>query len=742
MGDQAVKKQLPPELLSLVHHLELTQSGWWDKALQQLALMVLWLKGDFMTAAQIRTSIEDNYSVVVDLERLTSQLGTLLHAKALVNTGLNRYKIAEERARSLEQELQAGRRVEEQARQLFIDRISALDVDVDPHDCWYRFQSLCLIPLVRHMGARTYDFITSGRQPRNMIFEYTEQFFKAYDAVQQETLRQTIVEYLAPSNNAVREFVLRLLDNAFFIEASGLPKEALASLSDSAGKKISLKLFFDTNLLFSILDLHDNRSNDSAQALLHLLSQISDAFPSSLYVLPLTVEEFRSTLTHYQDRLANISCAPNIATASRLYGKLSGLTLRYMRACEEAGRSISAVAFFKPYITNTVRIMREKGLDLFNASCDTYFQRQDVVDDINAFWQGLDAKQHSNRRYKAIEHDMVLRHLVNDRRPPYVESPLDAQYWVATVDFRLIRFDQDKAAAGRRPPVCIDPVSLVRMLQLWLPRTDALERAMLEGFKIPFGFSGFDAESETVTLKILETLSRFEDVSDLSTETITHLLIDDVTRQRMRTANHPEEEARVVRETLGITESNLRADFDELLNAKEEQELRAAKQSRQIDILNRERGEQDKSLIHLTEQLELRERKRLTAEDSRDVLRRQLYESEAEVTIGKETLRYLVRWLMLPIVASLVIVFGVTIATLSLGVSGAPMIVGTAFFLGIAAALGISDWRGRGVAGLENVGLYRWVQRMRNWLYPIIGTIVISMIGRIIWGYLGSLGPQ
>ena len=704
--------------------------------------MVLWLDGGFMTPSGIKASIEHNYSVIVDLQRLTSQLEALLHDKALVRTEPNSHKITEERARFLEQELEAGRRVEDQARYLFVNRIKELDIGVDPYDCWDRFLGLCLIPLVRHMGARTYQFITSGHQPRATIFEHTEDFFKPYDIVQQETLRQTVLEYLSHSNNIVRDFVLRILDNAFFVEASGLPREALERLSTSVGKRTSIKLFFDTNLLFSILDLHDNRSNDSAQALLSLLSQISDAFPSSLYVLPLTVAEFKSTLTHYQDRLAHINGSPNIAAASRRYGKLSGVTLRYMRACEDAGTSISAVAFFKPYITNTVRVMRENGLDIYNSKYDAYSQRQDVVDDINEFWEGLDPKQHSNRRYKAIEHDMVLRHLVNDRRPSYVDSPLDAIYWVATIDFRLIKFDQSKAQALGRTPICIDPASLVRMLQLWLPRTDALERAMFEGLRIPFGFSGFDSESETVTLKILETLSRFEDVGDLSAETITHLLIDDVTRHRMDVANHQEEEAKVIREGLRLDESNSRAKINQLLDASEEYRSRTAAQSRDIDVLSKDREQQDETLSSLTQQLEREELMRLSAEESRDQLRSRLDEAEAEQAVDRDAFNYFSKWVMIPSVTSLVVGLAISVTVLMLDVPEALAIVGITWVLGIAAVLGISDWRGRHVRGLEDVSLYQWIQNMRRWLYGILGTILLSLIARIVWEYLGGMGSQ
>ena len=419
-----ISRRLPPELLSLVHHLELTQSGWWDTALQQLVLMILWLNNKFMTAQEIRASIKDNYSVIVDPERLSAQLGTLLDANAVIMNQAQMHKITEESRHSLEKELEAGRDVEDQTRQLFFASIIDAGLDIDPESCWDTFQDRCLIPLVRDMGAHTYEFITSGNQPIDKVFEYTDKFFATYDPLQEQALRRAIVSFLSPGNGAVRDFVLRTLDNAFFIEASGLQKEALERLTVRLGQRTPLKLFLDTNLLFSLLDLHDNPSDESAQSLMALLHQTADTIQWSLHVLPSTVGEFTRTLTFYRDILTPISVSPNIAVASQRYGRISGVTHRYMRACEEAGKPINVTEFFRPYISSPLVVMRQKSVSIYDAKTDSYSLRQDVVDDINEFWERVDPKQKSEDRYNSIKHDMILRHLVNDKRPAYIESPL------------------------------------------------------------------------------------------------------------------------------------------------------------------------------------------------------------------------------------------------------------------------------------------------------------------------------
>ena len=733
MVDSVVRKPLPPELLALVHHLELTQNGWWDKALQQVMLMALWIEARFVTAEEIRAYIEDNYSVVVDPERLSLQLEELLDDKAIVMTGTNLYKITEERMRSLEQDLEVGRTVENRARQLFLKEVSDLDFGIDTGESWDRFLNLCLIPLVRDMGAYTYEFITNKDHPRDRIFEYTDDFFANFERDQEDPFRQAILAFLSPNNNTVREFTLRLLDNAFFIQASGLNKENLEKLSVRLGKRASLKLFFDTNFLFSLLDLHDNPANESAQALYNLLNEISNTIPSSLYVLKITLDEFRRTLTAYKDRLQHIYGAPSLANASRHYGNLSGITLRYMRACEDARVPIDAAEFFRPYISNTLLVLRERGVELFNANTDHYSRAQNVIDDINQMWEEDWRREKTDSRYRAITHDTILRHLIDDKRLPHVESPFEAEYWVVTIDYRLLRFDRERASSENRVATCIDPSSLVRILHFWLPRTEALERAMFESLRIPFGFTGFDAKSEETTVKILATLSRFENIGDISTDIITDILMDDVTRNLIDGAQDQGQEAQIVREKLEAAEVTLQAQLDEAISVTKELKLRSTKQDEQIDQISSERERQGHAQSILRRELKSESDRRLAVEAQTAGLQEKLSKSESDKKIDDARFDYLVRWIIIPIATGSIMTTLLCILVFALDLPSAPLLAGAIAVLGVSIILGIADWRGRNLTFLECFSLYQRMRKMRKWLYGILGTLFLSLFARIIW---------
>ena len=235
---------------------------------------------------------------------------------------------------------------------------------------------------------------------------------------------------------------------------------------------------------------------------------------------------------------------------------------------------------------------------------------------------------------------------------------------------------------------------------------------MFESVRVPFRFRGFDTESETIALKILETLSRFENVEDLSIETITHLLIDDATRNRMSGAKDKAAEEDVIRESLKTSEANLRAKLEQARDITERYKLQATEQKHQIDLLSRE--------------LEQSAKLQSTAS-----------ETEASDGDSNAKLNYLVKWVIAPSAASSISVIPLVIAIFTLNLRLAPVIACIAIVVGVGTVLGLADWRGRSVSGLERLGLYRWIQNSRKWLYGILGTLLVSMVGRVLWEYSG-----
>lgn len=179
-------------------------------------------------------------------------------------------------------------------------------------------------------------------------------------------------------------------------------------------------------------------------------------------------------------------------------------------------------------------------------------KRQDVVDDIMDRLAEEENKPENKRKsYEAIQHDMTLWHFVNDRRGGAIGSPLDMSDWLVTLDFRLLSFDarkvKEKAAFLS---VGIHPMTLVQLLEFWVPPSQEMDDTLLTSMKLPLMFYNFDPEDEKISLKIIRAISRYENAGDLSIKSAESVLIDEVLRLRISGATTPDEEFGIVRDGL------------------------------------------------------------------------------------------------------------------------------------------------------------------------------------------------
>src|ERR1039457_2421469 len=74
-----VQAKLSSELVSLVHHIELNRTGWWQLAVQRLTLFGLWLAptGTTLDAHGIAITLTDQFGVEVGEALIREQLEML-----------------------------------------------------------------------------------------------------------------------------------------------------------------------------------------------------------------------------------------------------------------------------------------------------------------------------------------------------------------------------------------------------------------------------------------------------------------------------------------------------------------------------------------------------------------------------------------------------------------------------------------------------------------------------------------
>lgn len=548
---------LPPEIISLVHHVELNNARWLDNALDRFIVGAIWLARRPLALDDIANELNSRFSIRLDAQRIQSRTDSLCSSQTLVCLPNGELRVSEQALRSIETDLERANQVERAVREKFVRIIAATCPGLDPEDMWRKFAELCLLPLVGEMGARTYEMLSAVKVDLNRTLSFPR-FLERYAESVRPSLQQAILSFLDASDSNVRTYVLFHLNACFLLVASSLPGQTLSALGRAAGWRPSFKILVDTNFLFSLLGLHENPANNAAVALVDLVRRLPETVSVKFYVCVPTLDEMKFVIDHYRDVLKSVRLTPNL-TDALTRGRLSGIAMKFVDECRRTGKALSSEEYFGPYATGLLRIVRDQGIELYNEDLGPWKKKQEVIDDVLRVREE-EQKRYGERAktYERLMHDIVLWHFASSKRPVRVESPVDAEYWIVTVDSRFRRFDENKreGRAGE-VPVCVHPAMLVQMLQFWVPRTREFEEAVVASLRYPFLFFEFDSKAERTTIRILETLARFENVQDLTTETVSRLLMDDALRQKIGAVQSDEARMELIRERL--IEENARA---------------------------------------------------------------------------------------------------------------------------------------------------------------------------------------
>jgi hypothetical protein len=553
---------LPTEVAALVQHIELHRSGWWDKTIERLVLAAVWLSGDAPTDRVVRHTLGEQLGLSLGEGKLSAALAALERQDLLVRSNEGLYRIPDKARSIFEGEIKEAERIHGAAREVFTALVHKHCPALRPADVWVLCESHLLGPLVEGAGASAYRLIAGESLATNG--DLVAGFLDRFAEESRDGLRDALAAFLDPKNKDVTAHVSRMLHARFCVEAGGLPDAIIKKLVAAVGGQVKLRLFVDTNFLFSILDLHENPSNAAARELQGLIRQVKSNLKIELVIMPRTIEEAKTSITAAKAALVGIPSGSNFTLAALRVG-FSGMVDRFFNERLARSGRLSPEDWFEPYLRDFLAMSRGKGVELFNRNVDDYALRQDVTDDILSVLDYEMRRPEGRRKsYQKVAHDMILWHFVQDQRAAYVESPLDVQDWLLTIDFRLIGFDEFKRKQSRQPvPVCVHPVSLIQLLQFWVPRSAAFEEAMLGSLRLPFLFREFDVEAERTSLRILKGLGRFEGRDDIPEQTLTRVILNEGLRSRIQAEQLEDVEGDValIRDAL-VAEANARAEAE------------------------------------------------------------------------------------------------------------------------------------------------------------------------------------
>ena len=575
---------LSPEIVSLIHHVELNQSGWWRKAVSQVVRGVLWKAQVTMSQAELSSALKRELGIQLAEDVLTKQLDSLGSQGTVTRLPGPNYKLTETARQELTAAHELATREQQECRLEFLATCKQHCPNLDGETVWGDFTK-ALVRAIQVTGANLFHLLADGNLKRDV--DWFAEFLSNYGTEDQIGLKYVLTAFFAPDNRVCRSQVLRLLSAHFFAEASQLRPETLA-LIEGEKKARSIKVVLDTNFIFSVLGLHDNPGDDAALSLVEIAQKAGGSLNVKFYVLPSTLDEAQRALLnqmHLVERIRTTRAMAHVA----LTQPLPSVAKKFFDAATRSP-GLTATTFFQPYIEDLRSILLAKGISVLEAHQTICHQRQDVIDDVIDEQRREEAEVPEQRRkgYETLLHDAVLWHAVMDRRLGEADSPFDVEFWAVSIDWRLIAFDRKKRSTNAsRMPVVLHPSNLVQLVQFWVPRSPELEESLVDSLRLPMFFQSFDPDDERATVKVLEALSRYENVGDLSEQTLKKILTNQALRGRLREADASNDEViELIREELFTEHQNTLSQLETV-----REELNKTKESFTAERQNRMQSE-------------------------------------------------------------------------------------------------------------------------------------------------------
>lgn len=586
-------------VLSITQHIELNRSGWWDKTTQTLIHSYLLDLDKDVSLESLCKGINSVYMTRLDMERIRHQLGSLIERQTVLVIDENLYRLSESQRQRMITAKKKTELRDEEVKNRFISEIESREIKIESGQLWEDFNNKFLIPLIKSMGAKTYELVTGNDINIERLSSFQD-FLNNYDELNRFEIREAVVAFFDIDDPNLRSYIHQFLNTIFFIESSSLSDTSIKYLGKLMKKKPSFKVFVDTNFLFFLLGLDDSGFKEAADLLKTTVDQLSSTVDIKLYVTNPTIKEAREKLAYDMRKLSSIRPADNLSYAAVRSRQLTGIREKYFSHQQQLGKKLSADEYFRPYIENMISVLRSCGLELYNSKkIEEYLYMPKVVSDIKEQKDAQVRFDWKNKKSDAVlEHDCALWHFASDLRPVGVNTPVESIYWIVTTDFGMINFDRHKRRdESTSTPIAILPTNLIQMLQFWVPRTTEFEQAILSSIR-PLLTHSLDPDTEQTTIDILSHLSTYE-VDSWSKEVVLNTLTNKTLRQRIRGDISDDERQELVKETV----------IDHLESEKRKLESETRKKDKELAIAQESSQFQENELKKLRQKIEEIEQK-------------------------------------------------------------------------------------------------------------------------------------
>ncbi len=186
------------DIVALVQHVELNESGWVANATAKGVRFLIWILGEPVNNQEIYDQRDQIGLNSLTHSQITAALEKLIEDGSLLQIG-EKYKLSEEARDRVSTAVSNAEKVEQNVVKKVIDsaREAANNPDLEGSRLWSQFRTEFVIPFIREFGARSYELIT-GQSTNVGQKAFIAEFLADFDPSRKAVLEAMIFSLLAP----------------------------------------------------------------------------------------------------------------------------------------------------------------------------------------------------------------------------------------------------------------------------------------------------------------------------------------------------------------------------------------------------------------------------------------------------------------------------------------------------------------------------------------------------------------
>jgi len=552
----------------MCHLVALKKDGKLQAAIDSLVLTTLVLdrKLNPRSAEDIAESIDIQFQKAISLSYADIRKSVKRHLEVenLVQSG-DMLTIAPEVRAEVEERIENTRNLETTVKEKWLNSLSGQFDSIDGDwqtEIWDCLQTYMAKTFHQH-GARTIqllqpDTALSTDDTKTLEIHFKDAHSDTCVNVPIELSREAIQLFFQNADSSRTRYTVQLLDGTFTFFVLNVDEEVSKYLLDNVPE---VSILMDSNFLFGLLGLHDNRLNDVSDELIEAIN--SNRFPFKLYYHVKTLEEMQRTVGYYGDKIRSQTWRPSISRRALQLPHLSGIERKYHE--KNAETSVGPDIFLSQYEHLSNRFNDEYGFSIYRPThlqIDDQ-QRYDLMAEYDEFLNGR-----RDKSYEVKEHDILLWQTVRAMRTPG-QTGLEAGAFFLTVDYIFYTFDRDRLRNNKEISTTILPNQLLQLLRPFISLAEDAERRFIATFAIP-EFRAVDVDYRNTYSKVLSYMNTYLEISE---HTALRILTNEMAMQQFAELDEDTEEFKRVFDSLLAEDNNALADKIESLEGQYNEKL-------------------------------------------------------------------------------------------------------------------------------------------------------------------------